>query len=78
MVEGRKFKFPVTMTGNEIKRLGILVSEVDRPVQPSLPRYATDIMLPDLTEEEALRRALQDSAPQPPPPTPPPPPTYIP
>ncbi|KAK1615388.1 hypothetical protein QYE76_020905 [Lolium multiflorum] len=71
------------MTNDEIGRLGVLVSEVDRPVQ-SLPRYATDIMSRGLTEEEALQRALQNSTPQPqpqpPPPTPPPPPplTYNP
>jgi hypothetical protein len=51
------------MTVEEIERLGILVSEVDRPMQPLLPRYATDIIPPGLTEEEALDRALQNSAP---------------
>jgi hypothetical protein len=68
----RNFEYPKTMTDDEIARLGVLVSEVDRPVQPPLPRYATDIMPPDLTEEEALQRALQNSAPQPSPPPPPP------
>jgi hypothetical protein len=82
MAEGRKFKFPATMTDDEIERLGILVSEVYRP----LPRYATGIMPLGLTEEEALRRALEDSArqPMPPPPpynpwaAPPPPPAWAP
>jgi hypothetical protein len=32
MVEGRKFDFPPAMTDEEIERLGVLVSEVDRPV----------------------------------------------
>nr|XP_051190371.1 pollen-specific leucine-rich repeat extensin-like protein 3 [Lolium perenne] len=77
MAEGRKFKFPATMTDDEIERLHVLVSEVDQPVQPPLPRYATDIMPLGLTKEETLRRELQNSAPQPPPPTPPPPPAYI-
>jgi hypothetical protein len=54
MAEGRKFNFPVTMTDDEIERLGVLVSEVDRPVQPPLPRYATGIMPPGLTEEEVV------------------------
>jgi hypothetical protein len=35
-----------TMTDDEIERLDILVSEVDRPMKPSLPRHATGIMLP--------------------------------
>ncbi|KAM0924360.1 hypothetical protein ACQ4PT_004980 [Festuca glaucescens] len=52
MAEGRKFNFPPKMTDEEIERLGVLVSEVDRSVQPPLPRYATDIMPPGLTEEE--------------------------
>jgi hypothetical protein len=85
MAEGRKFKFPATMTDDEIERLDVLVSEVDRPLQPPLPRYATGIMPPGLMEEEALRRALEDSAPQspaPPPPynpwvAPPPPPVWV-
>lgn len=63
MAEGRKFNLPATMTDEEIERLCVLLSEVDRPVQPPLPRYATDIMPPGLTEEEALERALQNSAP---------------
>jgi hypothetical protein len=29
MAEGRKFNLPMTMTDDEIERLGILVSEVD-------------------------------------------------
>jgi hypothetical protein len=37
MAEGRKFNFPPTTTDNEIDRLDVLVSEVDRPVQPLLP-----------------------------------------
>ncbi|KAM0839041.1 hypothetical protein ACQ4PT_060573 [Festuca glaucescens] len=74
MAEGRKFEYPETMTDDEIARLGVLVSEVDRLVQPPLPRYATGIMPPGLTEEEALRRALEDSATQPVQPPPPPPP----
>ncbi|KAK1626244.1 hypothetical protein QYE76_000559 [Lolium multiflorum] len=57
MAEGQKFNLPATMTDEEIKRLGVLGSKVDRPVQPPLPRYATDIMPPGLTEEEALERA---------------------
>ncbi|KAM0907450.1 hypothetical protein ACQ4PT_016108 [Festuca glaucescens] len=65
MAEGRKFEYLETMMDDEIARLGVLVSEVDRPVQPPLPRYATGIMPPGLTEEEALRRALEDSATQP-------------
>jgi hypothetical protein len=69
MAEGREFKYPE----EEIARFGVLVSEVDRPVQPPLPRYATYIMSPGLTEEEALRRALEDSATQPVQPPPPPP-----
>jgi hypothetical protein len=47
------------------------MSELDRPVQPPLPRYATDIMSLGLTEEEALEQALQNSAPHPPSPPPP-------
>nr|XP_051222113.1 leucine-rich repeat extensin-like protein 3 [Lolium perenne] len=87
MAEGRKLNFPSAMTDDEIERLGVLVSRVDRPVQPPLPRYATDIMPPCLTEEEAQQRALQNSArhaPPPPPPlfspwaAPPPPPAFIP
>ncbi|KAK1699123.1 hypothetical protein QYE76_015820 [Lolium multiflorum] len=74
MAEGRSSSTRRTMTDDEIARLGVLVSEVDRPVQPPLPRYATGIMPPGLTEEEALRRALEDSAPQPVQPPPPPPP----
>ncbi|KAK1679789.1 hypothetical protein QYE76_040637 [Lolium multiflorum] len=72
MAEGREFEYPATMTDDKITRLGVLVSEVDRPVQPPLPWYATDIMPSGLTEEEALRRALEDSAPQPVQPPPPP------
>jgi hypothetical protein len=32
MAEGRKFEYPNNMTEDEIARLGVLVSEVDRPV----------------------------------------------
>jgi hypothetical protein len=41
-------------------------------VQLSLPWYATDIMPPGLTEDEALQQALQNSALHPPLPPPPP------
>jgi hypothetical protein len=44
MAEGREFQVPNTMTDDEIARLGVLVSEVDRPVLPPLPRHGTDIM----------------------------------
>jgi hypothetical protein len=71
MVEGLKFDFSLAMTDEEIERLGVLVSQVDRPVQPPLPRYATQFMPPGLTEEHALQQALLNSAPHPP--TPPPP-----
>jgi hypothetical protein len=54
MAEGWKFKYPTTMMDDEIERLVVLVSELDRPVQPPLPRYTTGIMPPGLTEEEAL------------------------
>jgi hypothetical protein len=71
MAEGRKFEYPNNMTDDEIARLCVLVLENDRPVQPPLPLYATGIMPPGLSEEEALRLALQDSAtPQPAPPPP--------
>jgi hypothetical protein len=84
--EDRQFDLPPAITDEEIEKLGLLVSQVDQPVQPPLPRFATDIMSPDLTEEEALQRALQNSAPQPPPPpswfspwaAPPPPPVFNP
>nr|XP_051189942.1 actin cytoskeleton-regulatory complex protein pan-1-like [Lolium perenne] len=72
--EGQKFEFSDNMMDDEIARLGLLVSEVDRPVQPPLTRYATGIMPPGLSEEEALRLALQDSATPPVQPPPPPPP----
>jgi hypothetical protein len=62
MEEGRKFNFPATMTEDEIERLGVLISKVDRPVLAPLPRYATSIMTLGLTEEEALRQAHQNSA----------------
>nr|XP_051205654.1 actin cytoskeleton-regulatory complex protein pan-1-like [Lolium perenne] len=72
MVEGRKFEYPDNMTDGEAARLGVLVSENDQPVQPPLPRYATGIMPLGLSEDKALRLALQDSTtPQPPPPHPP-------
>jgi hypothetical protein len=94
MAEGRNFEFPENMTDDEMAKLGVLVSENDAPVQPPLPRYATGVMPPGLSEDEALRQALQDSAaPQPPPynpwapppqpqpwapPPPPPPPPQLP
>jgi hypothetical protein len=55
IAKGRKFEFPTTMNGEKIEKLGVLVSQVDRPVQPPLPRYATDIMPPGLTEDKALQ-----------------------
>jgi hypothetical protein len=68
LAEGRVFEFPENMTDDEMAKLGVLVSENDAPVQPPLPRYATGVMPPGLSEDEALRKALQDSAaPQPPP-----------
>jgi hypothetical protein len=51
MAEGQKFKFPEMMTDEEIERLSGLVLQVDRSVQPLLPRYATGIMPPGLMEE---------------------------
>jgi hypothetical protein len=60
MAEGREFEYPEEMTDDKIARLGVLVLEFDPPVQPPLPRYGTGIMPPNLTEEEALRRALED------------------
>jgi hypothetical protein len=60
------------MTDKEIEKLGLLVSQVDRPVQPPLPRYTTDIMPPGFSEDEALQLAQQNSAPRPRPPPPPP------
>jgi hypothetical protein len=69
MAEGRKFDFALPMTDEKIERFSVLVSQVVRPVQPP-PLYATDIIPPGLTEEEALQRALQNSAPHPPPPPP--------
>jgi hypothetical protein len=71
VAEGWKFDFPPTMTDEEIERLGVLVSQVDRPMKPPLPRYATDIMSSGLTEEHALQQALHNSAPHPPSPPPP-------
>jgi hypothetical protein len=59
---------PTTLADNEIARLDVLMSEVDRSVRPPLPRYATDIMPAGLSEDEALHRALQSSALHPPPP----------
>jgi hypothetical protein len=44
MTEGRKFKLSKTMTDDEIARLGVLMSEVDRLVRPPLPQYSTNIM----------------------------------
>jgi hypothetical protein len=88
MEEGREFQLPTTMRDEEFKRLGILVLEVDRKARPPLPRYATNIMPPGLTKDEALERAVQNSPPHPPlpsppfnpwivPPAPPQPPAYI-
>jgi hypothetical protein len=78
MAEGRNFEFPDNMTDDEMAKLGLLVSEYDAPVQPPLPRYATAVMPPGLSADEALRQALLDSAAPPPPPpqpwAPPPPP----
>jgi hypothetical protein len=41
MAEGRKFDLPSAMTDEEIERLGVLMSEVDRAVQPKLPQSRT-------------------------------------
>jgi hypothetical protein len=60
MADGRKFDFPPAMTNEEIERLAVLVSQVDRPVQPSLHRYATNIMPQGLTEEETIQRVLKN------------------
>jgi hypothetical protein len=68
MAEGRNFEFPDNMTDDEMAKLGLLVSEYDAPVQPPLPRYATAVMPPGLSADEALRQALLDSAAPPPPP----------
>ncbi|KAM0904021.1 hypothetical protein ACQ4PT_018290 [Festuca glaucescens] len=38
MAEGRKFEYPENMTDDEIAKLGVLVSENDRPLQLPLPR----------------------------------------
>jgi hypothetical protein len=43
------------MTDDEINRLNALVSEVERPVRAPLSWYITDIMPPDLTEDETLQ-----------------------
>ncbi|KAM0849543.1 hypothetical protein ACQ4PT_053662 [Festuca glaucescens] len=52
MAEGRKFEYPDNMTDDEIARLGVLVSENDRPVQPPLPRAATwsNLVLDEILE----------------------------
>jgi hypothetical protein len=63
MEEGREFQLPTTMAEEEIERLGILVSEVDRSVRPPLPRYATDIIPPGLTEDEALHGRCRTRSP---------------
>jgi hypothetical protein len=92
MEEGREFELRAKMTDEEIERLDILVSEVDRPTRPPMPWYTTVIVPPGLTEDEALQRALHNSVAHPPSPpplsfnlwvaTPPPPtpvaPTYVP
>jgi hypothetical protein len=49
MAEGQKFEYPKEMTDDEIARLGILVSEVDRPVQSPLPRTHHHLHLCRLT-----------------------------
>jgi hypothetical protein len=68
---GRNFDFVDNMTDDEMAKVGALVSEYDAPVQPPLPRYATGVMPQGLSEDEALRLALQDLvAPPPPPPQP--------
>jgi hypothetical protein len=69
--EDRQFDLPPAITDEEIEKLGLLVSQVDQPVQPPLPRYATNIVPPGLTKEEALQQALRNSAPLPPLPPPP-------
>nr|XP_051221758.1 formin-like protein 14 [Lolium perenne] len=74
LAEGWEFDYPDNMTDDEIVRLDLLVSEVDRPMQPPLPRYATGIMPPGLSEEETLPLALHDSSTPPVQPPPPPPP----
>jgi hypothetical protein len=51
------------MTDEEIERLDVLVSQVDRSVKPPLPWYATDIMPPGLMEEEGPQWALENSTP---------------
>jgi hypothetical protein len=71
MEEGREFQLPTMMIDEEIERLGILVLRVPQAPPPP-PRYATYIMPPGLTEDEALERAPQNSVPHPPPPPPPP------
>jgi hypothetical protein len=58
MVEGLKFDFSLAMTDEEVERLDVLVSQVDRSVQPPLPRYATQFMPHGLTEEQALHQVL--------------------
>ncbi|KAM0916617.1 hypothetical protein ACQ4PT_009986 [Festuca glaucescens] len=63
MAEGRKFNFPPTMTDKEIERLGVLVSQVDLPVQPPLPRYmygANDMDHMNLHELQALESNLEN------------------
>jgi hypothetical protein len=68
MAEDRKFELPDNMTDDEMAKLGVLITENVPHVQPPLPRYATGFMPPGLSEDEALRLALQNSAmPQPPP-----------
>ncbi|KAK1645756.1 hypothetical protein QYE76_063561 [Lolium multiflorum] len=61
------------MTDDEMAKLGLLVSEYDASVQPPLPRYATAVMPPGLSADEALRQAPDSAAPPPPAPPPPPP-----
>jgi hypothetical protein len=54
MADGGKFEFPTTMIDEEIEKLDVVMSQVDRPLLPPLPRYATNIMTPCLTVDEAL------------------------
>ncbi|KAM0893150.1 hypothetical protein ACQ4PT_025288 [Festuca glaucescens] len=66
MAEGRKFEYPETMTDDEIARLGVLVSEVDRSVQPPLPRSWEEIAVPGKECRHAngiLGRLLKDHFP---------------
>ncbi|KAK1682905.1 hypothetical protein QYE76_043753 [Lolium multiflorum] len=70
MAEGHNFDFPENMTYDEMVKLGVLVSENDAHLQPPLPRYATGVMPPGLSADEALRQAPPTRRPPPPPPRP--------